>query len=58
MKTITETWYEVQQPDGGGMYNETLAKFSSEAEANKYKEHLGNGWPRSVEKEVIQFYCL
>lgn len=48
MKQINETWYEVQQPDGGGMYNEVIARFSTEIEADKYKDSLGTGWPRYV----------
>lgn len=48
MKQINETWYEVQQPDGGGIDNEVLARFSTESEANKYKDSLGKGWPRYV----------
>jgi len=50
VKQINETWYEVQQPDGGGMYNEVMARFSTEAEASKYKDSLSKGWPRYVKE--------
>jgi len=48
MKHINVTWYEVQQPDGAGMSNEVVARFTTESEANKYKDSLDKGWPRYV----------
>lgn len=51
MKTISETFYKVTQPDGGGMSEICVGMFTSEVEAKKYIETLSKGWPSSVNKE-------
>lgn len=53
MKTISETFYKVTQPDGGGMYDICVGMFTSEVEAKKYIETLSKGWPSSVKKEEL-----
>lgn len=55
MKTISETYYKVTQPDGGGMSGICVARFTSEAEATKYSKSLNESWPSYVREERICF---
>ena len=53
MKVFNETYYEVTEPDGGGMFDRSIAKFSTELEAEKYKSTLNQSWPKNVRKGNI-----
>lgn len=53
MKTISETYYKVTQPDDGGMYDVCIGMFTTEVEAKKYIETLSKGWPSRVKKEEL-----